>query len=354
MSGIANDILLRTLRMEHTDRRPVWLMRQAGRYMEEYRRVRQNAGTFMDLCRNPELACEVTLQPVDRFGLDAAIIFSDILTIPAAMGLDLNFVEGEGPVFDSPLDSESRMLSLAEVCMDDLSYVFNAVGEASRALGGKVPLIGFAGAPFTLTCYMIEGRGGEFLKARLALNAIPDAVHHVLSVNAKSVARCLSCQVAAGADAVMLFESWGDLLSDAGFAEFSAPYLKSIVCAFKSTHPSVPLMVFVRAGGRWCEEIADTGCDGIGVDWRANLEDIRKRTGGRVAVQGNLDPAVLLADDPGEVRKCVAGCLEEYGPHPGHVFNLGHGINQNTPVRNVETLVEAVREHSSKMLKRGG
>lgn len=352
MSGPANDLFLRTLRLEPTERRPVWLMRQAGRYMEEYRRVRKKAGSFMAMCRNPGICAELAMQPIERFGLDAAIVFSDILTIPGEMGLGLEFVDGVGPAFREPLSTEEKMLAVRPPPPESLRYVFDAVAATKRALAGKIPLIGFAGAPFTLMCYMVEGSGGEFMRARLALRAAKKGVRHVLEANTRAVAESLCGQADAGADAGMLFESWGDLLSDADFEEYSAPYLRMAVSAVRERCPDFPLIVFVRAGGRWCERIAATGCRAIGVDWRANLRDVRMRTGGRVAVQGNMDPSILLADDPDAVRLEAERCLVEYGPEPGHIFNLGHGINKRTPPENVDALVETVRSAGEKLLKK--
>jgi len=353
MTEIANDLLLRTLRREPAPRRPVWLMRQAGRYMEEYLRVRKRAGSFMAMCRSPETCCEITLQPIERFGLDAAIIFSDILTIPAEMGLDLHFVEGKGPRFGAPLATEAQMLAAEPPPLESLRYVFDAVAATRKALGGRVPLIGFAGAPFTLMCYMVEGSGGDFLRARLALRSAERGVHALLSAVADAAVSYLEEQAKAGADAVMLFESWGDLLSDEDFGAFSAPYLDRVVAGVKGRCPGLPVIVFVRAGSRWCERVAATGCDAVGVDWRADLGEVRERTGGKVAVQGNLDPAVLLAERPEDVRAAASRCVESYGPAPGHVFNLGHGVNLRTPPENVEVLVEAVRSASERLLAGG-
>lgn len=350
MSGASGGVMMRTLRLERTARRPVWLMRQAGRHLEEYRRTRERAGSFMRLCKTPELACEVTLQPVRRYGLDAAIVFSDILTIPDAMGLGLSVVEGEGPRIGSPLDSERRMLGLEKPDPGSLAYVGEAISLARRELPEEVPLIGFAGAPFTLMCYMVDGRGGDFMRTRLALSEARDGAHHVLRTTAEAVGEHLAAQADAGAEAVMIFESWGSLLSDAGFEEFSAPHIRRAIGVFSARHPSVPVTVFVRAGGSWCEQVAATGCAAVGVDWRAHLGDVRARVGGKVAVQGNLDPAVLLAADPATVRREAARCLREYGPFPGHVFNLGHGVDRGTPPGNVEALVEAVREESGRLL----
>ncbi len=353
MSAADDGAMMRTLRLERTARRPVWMMRQAGRHLEEYRRTRERAGSFMRLCQTPELACEVTLQPVRRYGLDAAIIFSDILTVPDAMGLGLTVVEGEGPRFARPLDTERRMLGLAPPDPQALAHTCEAIAMARNELRADVPLIGFAGAPFTLMCYMVDGQGGDFMRARLALAEAPAAAHHVLRTAADAVGAHLAAQADAGADIVMVFESWGSLLSDAGFNEFSLPYIRQALAALAARRPETPAIVFVRAGGSWCEQIAQSGCAAIGVDWRADLGDVRARTGGKVAVQGNMDPAVLLAADPGTVRREAARCLREYGPFPGHVFNLGHGIDRRTPPANVEAMVEAVRDESERLLAGG-
>ena len=344
-----NDCFLRALRREPTERTPIWLMRQAGRYLPEYNAVRARAGSFMGLCTNTDLATEVTLQPLRRYDLDAAILFSDILTIPDAMGLGLRFVEGEGPQFERPVQDEAAIQALVAPDMNRLRYVFDAVASIKRALDNRVPLIGFSGSPFTLACYMIEGAGGgEFMRMRQMLYARPDLVHRLLSITQGAVSDYLVAQREHGADALMIFDSWGGLLSADGYEEFSLAYMRSIIAAVRAT-PSgrdVPVIVFTKGGGQWLERITECGCDAVGLDWTSDLRDVRSRFGSRVACQGNLDPAVLLSSEAG-VRKGVHAVMRAAGESPGHIFNLGHGIMPRTPPENVAALVDAVRQHSS-------
>jgi uroporphyrinogen decarboxylase len=347
MTALQNDNFLRALRREPTDYTPVWLMRQAGRYLPEYKATRARAGSFMRLCSNPELATEVTLQPLERFPLDAAILFSDILTVPDAMGLGLEFSEGEGPRFRRPLADEAAIARLAPPDPAKLGYVFDAVASIKHALAGKVPLIGFAGSPFTLACYMIEGSGSaDFARVRQMLYARPDLLHRVLSVNADAVAAYLDQQIVRGADAVMIFDTWGGLLSAHAYAAFSLAYIERVIARLRAGAGAVtPVIVFTKGGGQWLERIAACGCDAVGIDWTTDIGDAMTRVGARVALQGNLDPLVLLAT-PAAVEHEARSIIAAVGDRPGHVFNLGHGILQTTPPENVAALVACVHAES--------
>ena len=346
MTRLQNDTLLRALRREPTPYTPVWLMRQAGRYLPEYNATRKRAGSFMELCTSPDLATEVTLQPLARFALDAAILFSDILTVPDAMGLGLHFAEGEGPRFREPLVDEASIARLAVPDLSRLNYVFDAVSAIKKALNGRVPLLGFAGSPFTLACYMIEGAGSaDFARVRRMLYARPDLLHRVLSVNADAVAVYLAQQVAHGADAVMIFDTWGGLLAADAYPKFSLDYIARIIDRLREVAPTTPVIVFTKGGGQWLERIAECGCDAVGIDWTTDIGAARRRIGARVAVQGNLDPVALLATPAtveNEARAIIAGA----GTQPGHIFNLGHGILPSTPPENVAALVECVHAES--------
>ncbi|MBH5329699.1 uroporphyrinogen decarboxylase [Eikenella sp. S3360] len=349
MTTLQNDTFLRALVKQPVAHTPVWLMRQAGRYLPEYRAVRARAGGFLDLCKNTELATEVTLQPIDRFGLDAAILFSDILTIPDAMGLGLYFAEGEGPKFARPLQSEADIAALHVPDMAKLRYVFDAVSSIRRALNGRVPLIGFSGSPFTLACYMVEGGGSkEFRQIKTLLYRRPELLHRILDTNARAVTAYLNEQIAAGAQAVQIFDTWGGLLSDAAFAEFSLAYMRQIITGLTREREGrrVPVIVFTKGGGQWLELLADSGADALGLDWTANIGQARQRVGHKVALQGNLDPAALFGT-PDSIRAEVRRILQSYGAGSGHVFNLGHGISQHTDPENVQALVAAVHELSS-------
>lgn len=341
----ANDRLLRALRRQPVDRTPVWIMRQAGRYLPEYRATRARAGSFMALCQTPELACEVTLQPLARFPLDAAILFSDILTIPDAMGLGLSFVEGEGPRFARPLRDAAAIRALAVPDpARELRYVIDAVRLIRRELGGRVPLIGFAGAPWTLACYMIEGGGGsDFRHAKALLVEQPELMHALLDTLAESVIAYLKAQRDAGAQALMLFDSWSGALAPAHCREFSLQYLARIAGALSGgTDPArVPVIVFAKGANAHLPELAGCGADALGLDWTLGLDEARRLTGDRVALQGNLDPALLYAA-PAAIRVEVARVLAEYGAGPGHVFNLGHGITPQVDPDHLGVLVEAV------------
>ncbi len=353
MNPPQNDTLLRALRREPTDYTPIWLMRQAGRYLPEYNATRARAGSFMALCTDPELAAEVTMQPLARFPLDAAILFSDILTVPDAMGLGLHFVDGEGPRFARPLVDEEAVAKLAVPDPERLRYVYDAVATIKRALAGKLPLLGFAGSPFTLACYMIEGGGSaDFARVRRMLYARPDLLHRILSVNAEAVAAYLAQQVAHGADALMLFDTWGGLLTTEAYARFSLAYIRTVLERVRqSTGAATPTIVFTKGGGQWLERIADTGCSAVGVDWTTDMAAARARVGARVALQGNLDPLALLAT-PEVVCAQAAAVLDAAGTSPGFIFNLGHGIVPSTPPDNVAALVEFVHEASRSRLSR--
>ena len=345
---LRNDTFLRACLRQPTEHTPVWLMRQAGRYLPEYRATRAKAGSFMGLATNPEYATEVTLQPLDRYALDAAILFSDILTVPDAMGLGLSFAEGEGPRFARPLRDEAAVAALAVPDMDKLRYVFDAVASIRRALGGRVPLIGFSGSPWTLACYMVEGAGSDdYRLVKSMLYGRPDLMHRILAINADAVATYLNAQIEAGAQAVMVFDSWGGVLADGAFQTFSLAYTQRVLKQLKREHEGqrIPHIVFTKGGGLWLEEIAASGADVVGLDWTMGLKAARARVGDRVALQGNLDPNVLFA--PAErIRAEVIRVLDDHGPGNGHVFNLGHGISQHTPPEAVSVLVETVHEVS--------
>jgi len=352
---LKNDRFLRALRREPVDCTPVWLMRQAGRYLPEYNATRARAGSFMALAGTPSLATEVTLQPLARYPLDAAILFSDILTVPDAMGLGLSFAQGEGPRFERPLRDEADVARLAAPDLDRLRYVFDAVASIRRALDaggrGRVPLIGFSGSPWTLACYMVEGGGSDdYRLVKTMLYARPDLLHRILGINADAVAAYLNAQIEAGAQAVMVFDSWGGVLADAAFRRFSLDYTERVLRQVKREHGGfrIPRIVFTKGGGLWLEPIAASGCDVLGVDWTVDLGAARARVGHRVALQGNLDPNVLFAP-PERIRAEVRTALDSFGPAAagsGHVFNLGHGISQHTPPEHVTALVDAVHELS--------
>ena len=343
-----NDVLLRALRREPTEYTPIWLMRQAGRYLPEYNATRARAGSFMRLCANPDLATEVALQPLERFPLDAAILFSDILTVPDAMGLGLTFSEGEGPGFERPLADEAAIAKLMPPDLSRLSYVFDTVAKIKRALDGSVPLIGFAGSPFTLACYMIEGAGSaDFGRLRRLLYARPDLLHRVLAINAAATAGYLAEQVRQGADALMIFDTWGGLLNTSGYAAFSLAYIERVIAELdRRDETRAPVIVFTKGGGQWVESIASSGCAAIGLDWSADIRGARSRVGRRVALQGNLDPQVLLTN-PEVIEREASAVLDSAGPEAGHIFNLGHGVLPTTPPENVAALVACVKAESS-------
>jgi len=362
---LQNDTFLRACLRQPTDHTPIWLMRQAGRYLPEYKATRLAAGnSFMGLATNPHYATEVTLQPLDRYKLDAAILFSDILTVPDAMGLGLSFGAGEGPKFAHPLRSEADVAKLAVPDLDKLRYVFDAVTSIRRALEttdsqgrrvGRVPLIGFSGSPWTLACYMVEGGGSDdYRLVKTMLYSRPDLMHRILAINADAVAAYLNAQIQAGAQAVMVFDSWGGVLEHRAFHQFSLTYTQRVLNQLQREHDGqrIPAIVFTKGGGQWLEQIAATGADVVGLDWTCDLGTARRRLDDGVALQGNFDPMALFAT-PEAVAAEARAVLDSFGPPQradgrwgGHIFNLGHGINQHTPLENVQALVEAVHAHS--------
>jgi uroporphyrinogen decarboxylase len=352
----ANDTLLRALLRQPTEYTPLWLMRQAGRYLPEYNATRKRAGSFLGLAKSPAFATEVTLQPIDRYPLDAAILFSDILTVPDAMGLGLYFAEGEGPKFERPVRTEDDVARLPVPDPElSLGYVLDGVREIRKALQGRIPLIGFSGSPFTLACYMVEGGGSDdFRRIKTMLYARPDLLHRILAVNARAVADYLNAQIRAGAQAVMLFDTWGGALADGAYQQFSLAYLQDVVSRLIREHEGVriPSIVFTKGGGIWLEQIGALGCDAVGLDWTVNLGQARQRLDDRCALQGNLDPMVLFGGEAA-IRSEAARVLDSFGAPRradgrwgGHVFNLGHGISQFTPPDAVDVLVDAVHSHS--------
>lgn len=349
MSELKNDRFLRALLRQPVDRTPVWMMRQAGRYLPEYRATRQQAGSFLDLCKNNELACEVTLQPLRRYPMDAAILFSDILTIPDALGLGLYFEEGEGPRFRKTVRSEADLASLNSInADDDLDYVMAAVRTIRRELNGQVPLIGFSGSPWTLATYMVEGGSSkDFARVKAMAYDQPELMHKLLSLLADAVADYLTAQIRAGAQAVQIFDTWGGSLSAAGYQEFSLAYMKRIIAQLPSEADGrqVPVIVFTKGGGQWLEVIASCGAQAVGIDWTTNIGLARQRIGDKVALQGNMDPSMLYAS-PGRIKEEVGAILAAYGSGPGHVFNLGHGITPGVNPERVTAFVEAVQELS--------
>lgn len=344
-----NDTFLKACRGEAVPYTPIWIMRQAGRYLPEYCATRARAGSFLNLCKTPSLATEVTLQPLARYNLDAAILFSDILTIPDAMGLGLYFAEGEGPKFERPLREEWAIRNLqAPDPHDHLRYVIDAVAEIHRALDNSVPLIGFAGSPFTLACYMVEGSGSDTYKeAKTLMYSRPDLMHHILDVTTKAVTDYLNAQIEAGAQVVMVYDSWGGMLSQAAYLEFSLPYMARIMEGLTREYSGrvVPRIIFTKGGGLWLEQMAQCGTDAIGLDWNIEIGDARRRVSDKVALQGNMDPSVLFAP-PAAVAAEARRILASYGKGSGHIFNLGHGISQFTPPDHMQVLVDTVREDS--------
>jgi uroporphyrinogen decarboxylase len=349
MSALKNDRLLRALAREPVDRTPVWIMRQAGRYLPEYRATRAKAGSFLALATHPELACEVTLQPLARFPLDAAILFSDILMIPKAMGVGLAFEEGEGPKIERPVRSASDVDALpVPDPAQELRFVMDTVALIRRELAGRVPLIGFAGSPWTVATYMVEGGGSrDFARIKGMLYGDPKALHRLLAKLMRATIDYLNAQIAAGAQAVMLFDTWGGALSTPAYLEFSLPYMEQIVAGLTREREGrrVPVILFTKGGGAWFPRMAATGADALGVDWTTELSEARRATGGRVALQGNMDPGVLYAP-PAAIRAEVARILESYGRGPGHVFNLGHGVQPGVDPERVAALVAAVADLS--------
>ncbi|MBK7548304.1 MAG: uroporphyrinogen decarboxylase [Rhodoferax sp.] len=362
---LQNDSFLRACLRQATDHTPVWLMRQAGRYLPEYRATRAKAGSFMGLATNTDYATEVTLQPLERYPLDAAILFSDILTVPDAMGLGLSFALGEGPKFAHPVRDEAAVAKLAVPDMDKLRYVFDAVTSIRKALNGRVPLIGFSGSPWTLSCYMVEGAGSDdYRLVKTMLYSRPDLMHRMLAVNADAVAAYLNAQIDAGAQAVMIFDSWGGVLADGAFQAFSMAYTTRVLAQVKKEHNGVriPRIVFTKGGGLWLSEMGELDCDVLGLDWTVNLGKARAMVGGSKALQGNIDPNVLFAA-PEQIKTEVHKVLDSFGtPFKApktdanatgstHIFNLGHGISQHTPPENVAVLVDAVHAYSAQQRK---
>lgn len=348
-----NDLYLRALRAEKVERTPIWVMRQAGRYLPEYRATRKRAGDFLTLCKTPELACEVTLQPIDRFALDAAILFSDILTIPDAMGLELTLEEGVGPVFNKPVRTIADIQRLGVPDAEqDLGYVMDAVRTIRAALAGRVPLIGFTGSPWTLASYMVEGSGSkEFRRIKGLMFEQPAAAHQLLQTVTTAVIQYLRAQVAAGAQSLMIFDTWGGMLSTADFQVFSLAYMQQIVTAIKSDPEcaATPIVLFTKGGGAWLEMLAATGCDGLGLDWTVDLTDAKRRVGDQVVLQGNMDP-VVMNTQAAQVEEQAGKVLESYGQHQptdkGHIFNLGHGIQPFAKPENMSALVATVQQQS--------
>ncbi|KTC83620.1 uroporphyrinogen decarboxylase [Legionella cincinnatiensis] len=346
MYDLNQSLFLRALRRQPVERTPVWIMRQAGRYLPEYRQTRAQAGDFLSLCKNPELACEVTLQPLRRFSLDAAILFSDILTIPDAMGLGLYFAEGEGPCFERPIRDIQAITHLPVPDLDSLAYVMNAVRLIRKEMPQELPLIGFAGSPWTLACYMVEGRSSrDFKRISHLIYTNSEAAHQLLHKLALSVADYLCEQIKAGVNAVMLFDTWGGILTPENYQNFSLHYMQHIVQQIKSHFPDVPVILFTKGGGQWLEKMLITGCDALGVDWTCELSEARRRVGDKVALQGNLEPSVLLTSKQC-IHEQVKKVLASFGHGSGHVFNLGHGITPDVPPEHVAAMIEAVHEYS--------
>lgn len=347
MSEIAESLFIRALQRKPVPRTPVWFMRQAGRYLPEYRQVRAQAGDFLSLCKNPELACEVALQPLRRYPLDAAILFSDILTIPDAMGLGLYFAEGEGPCFRKPVRDRLAIEALTfSNLQEELAYVMDAVTMIRREMPKHLPLIGFSGSPWTLACYMVEGGASrDFKRALSLLYNQPELSHLLLEKLGQAVSIYLSAQVEAGANALMLFDTWGGILTTGSYHDFSLYYMTEIVRDLKTKYPAVPIILFTKGGGQWLKAMANTGCDALGLDWTYELSRARAEVGQKVALQGNLDPRVLLANTDC-IREQVKQVLASFGQGSGHVFNLGHGITPDVPPEHVSIMLETVHELS--------
>lgn len=347
MSDISNSLFIRALQRKPINRTPVWIMRQAGRYLPEYRKLRAEAGDFLSLCKDPDLACEVALQPLRRYALDAAIVFSDILTIPDAMGLGLYFVEKEGPCFQTALRSLEAIEALTVPDPhQDLAYVLKAIRLIRKDMPSGLPLIGFAGSPWTLACYMVEGSSSrDFKQALRLLYNEPTAAHLLLNTLTLATIAYLDAQVQAGVDALMIFDTWGGILTNQNYQLFSLAYLAKIVTELKKMHPTIPLILFTKGGGQWLNAMAATGCDALGLDWTVDLAAARAQVGAKVALQGNLDPTVLLTN-PDCIRQEVAKLLATYGKGSGHVFNLGHGITPDVPPEHVAVMIEALHELS--------
>tara|TARA_B100001769_G_scaffold271776_1_gene265132 strand:+ start:2686 stop:3753 length:1068 start_codon:yes stop_codon:yes gene_type:complete len=351
MPLLNNDTLVKTLFKQKTPYTPTWIMRQAGRYLPEYRETRKKAGSFLDLCKNKDFATEVTMQPLERYpNLDAAILFSDILTIPDAMGLGLYFEDGEGPKFKYPLQDESTIQKLDIPNVEEkLSYVFDAVSSIKKALNNRVPLIGFAGSPWTLATYMVEGKGGtDFLQIKKILYSRPDLINHILKINTETITKYLASQIDAGVDIVMIFDSWGGTLAHHEYEIYSLNFMKVIISNLNLLgYQDIPKIIFTKGGGHSLRAQGDSGADALGLDWQTSLSYARKITNDKVALQGNLDPSILLST-PKVIERTVKKVLDDYGKGEGHIFNLGHGITQFTPPENLHALLETVRNYSSK------
>ncbi|MCP0913147.1 MULTISPECIES: uroporphyrinogen decarboxylase [Legionella] len=347
MAAVTESLFMKSMMKKPVERTPVWMMRQAGRYLPEYRQVRAEAGDFLSLCKNPKLACEVTLQPLRRYALDAAILFSDILTIPDAMDLGLYFAEGEGPCFKRPVRDAAAVAKLpVPNPLGDLAYVMEAVQRIRSEMPQGLPLIGFAGSPWTLSCYMVEGQSSRDFKNILQLLYMqPGVMHQLLNKLSEAVLSYLAAQVDAGVNALMLFDTWGGILTPANYQEFSLAYMEKIVCSLKSRYPHIPIILFTKGGGLWLRQMAATGCDALGIDWTCDLGVARRQVGDRVALQGNLDPAVLRTS-PECIRRQVQQILKSYGNGSGHIFNLGHGITPDIPPEHVTVMIQAVHEFS--------
>ncbi|GGI89560.1 uroporphyrinogen decarboxylase [Legionella impletisoli] len=347
MSDITQSLFIRSLQRKPVERTPVWIMRQAGRYLPEYREVRAKAGDFLSLCKNPKLACEVTLQPLRRFKLDAAILFSDILTIPDAMGLGLFFAEGEGPRFKCPVQTVKAIDELPiPQAQNELAYVLEAAALIRKEMPEDLPLIGFSGSPWTLACYMVEGSSSRDFKETLnLLYCHPEAMHQLLMKLSTAIVDYLKEQVKSGVNALMIFDTWGGILTTSNYQDYSLKYMKAIVEDLKREFPDIPVILFTKGGGQWLTEMAESGCDALGLDWTTDIRLARQQVGDRVALQGNLDPAVLRAN-PSCIQRQVKKVLRSFGHGSGHVFNLGHGITPDIPPEHVEVMVETVHEYS--------
>lgn len=347
MSALKNDRFIKACFQQPVDYTPVWIMRQAGRYLPEYRATREQAGSFLNLCKTPELACEVTLQPLRRYPLDASIIFSDILTIPDAMGLQLSFAEGEGPVFANPARTESDIYALKEPDLSQLEYVYDAIRLVTHELDQQIPLIGFCGSPWTLSCYVVEGKGKNgFPMLHKMRQENPKLLHRLLEVMARSVTSHLNAQIEAGASAAMIFDTWGGMLSTPDYDEFSLAYVRQIMGGLhRNYNKRIPVILFTKGGGNWIESMSQSGCDVVGVDWSISLQEARRRANGKAALQGNMNPASLL-NQPEQIRAEVSEILASYGQGSGHIFNLGHGITPDVPPEHLGVLVDAVHELS--------
>lgn len=344
-----NNRLINALNRKQVDKTPIWIMRQAGRYLPEYRQIRAKVKNFMELCKTPELACEVTLQPLRRFDLDAAILFSDILTIPEVMGLDLEFIEGKGPVFHNPIKSDKDIINLKKPLIEeDLSYVLAAVKLIKKELNDKMPLIGFSGSPWTLASYMVEGEGSkQFLKLRKMMYQNPESLHQLLEQLANSVSAYLIAQIKAGCDVVKIFDSWGGILSKETYQIFSLNYMQKIIATIKGQFPNIPIILFTKGGGQWLEIMLDSGANALGVDWHTPFIEAYDKVGGKVALEGNLDPAVLYANEA-KIEEEVKRILTVFNNNTGHIFNLGHGISPDIDPEKVKFLVNCVHSLSAR------